>query len=319
VAPDRGSEASGGRVRIESPRRQRSRAIVTGGAGFIGSHLVDRLVAEGLEVLVIDDLSTGRAGNVPDDVELQQRDIAAGSFDALFRRWRPDVVFHLAAQSSVSRSVQDPARDLAVNVLGTHHVTSAARISGSRLVFVSSGGAIYGETRRAATELTPPAPLSYYGVHKLAAERHVSLAASECAILRPSNVYGPRQVGGLDGAVVAAFIEQARGSQVLEIHGSGAQSRDFIHVTDIVEALWQLSRPAGPTGTWNVSAGRSISVSGLAEMIERAVGHPLGRHYASRRSGDVNRSAISSARLRRLGWKPTIGLARGVRELLELA
>jgi len=318
VPRDRRPEASRG-SRSESLRHQPSRAIVTGGAGFIGSHLVDRLVAEGLEVLVIDDLSTGRAGNVPDGTELAVRDIAEGRLEALFRRWRPDVVFHLAAQASVSRSVQDPARDMAVNVLGTHHVAGAARDRGARLVFVSSGGAIYGETRRAATELTPPAPMSYYGVHKLAAEGHVILAASEHAILRPSNVYGPRQVGGLEGAVVAAFIEQARGDQILEIHGSGAQSRDFIHVTDVVEALWQLSGPTAPNGTWNVSSGRSISVADLAAVIERAIGHPLARRHARRRAGDVDRSAISAARLRRLGWKPTVGLARGVRELLERA
>ena len=300
-------------------RPDRSRVIVTGGAGFIGSHLVDRLVAEGLDVLVIDDLSTGRDGNVSGGVALEQRDIAAGRLDALFRQWRPEVVFHLAAQASVSRSVQDPARDLAVNVLGTHHVTCAARGSGSRLVFVSSGGAIYGETPRAATELTRPAPMSYYGVHKLAAEGHVAIAGLEFAILRPSNVYGPRQVGGLEGAVVAAFIERARSNRALDIHGSGEQARDFVHVADVVESLWQLSRPTAPTGTWNVSSGRSITIADLAAVVERVVGHPLSRSHASRRPGDVDRSAISSARLRRLGWRPMVGLARGIRLLVDQA
>ena len=171
-----------------------ARAIVTGGAGFVGSHLVDRLLAEGYAVLVVDDLSSGRPENVATGAELERLDIATDDLEPVFRRWRPRVVFHLAAQASVPLSMSAPLRDLAVNVGGTNRVTAAGRSAGAdRIVFVSSGGAVYGETKRAATEETRPAPASYYGVHKLAAEGHVALGGLAYAIARPSNIYGPRQ------------------------------------------------------------------------------------------------------------------------------
>lgn len=308
--------ACGGRARATS----RPRTIVTGGAGFVGSHLVDRLVAEGHEVLVVDDLSSGRAGSLRTEAQLEQLDVASDDLEAVFRDWLPSVVFHLAAQASVPISSQAPLRDLAVNVVGTHRVGAAARASGaSRLVFVSSGGAVYGETARPATERARPAPSSYYGAHKLAAESHVELAGVPYAIARPSNIYGPRQAAGLEGAVVAAFIDQALRDGKLLIHGDGSQTRDFIHVVDVVEALWRLSRSDTPSGTWNVAAGRRITIAGLAETVERAVGRPLGRARGPRRVGDVTHSAISAARLRGLGWRPSIGLSAGVIALVRAA
>lgn len=296
----------------------RPRTIVTGGAGFVGSHLVDRLVAEGHEVLVIDDLSSGHAGNLASEARLEQLDVASDELGAVFRGWLPNVVFHLAAQASVPISSQAPLRDLAVNVVGTHRVGAAARASGaSRLVFVSSGGAVYGETERPATERARPAPSSYYGAHKLAAESHVELAGVPYAIARPSNIYGPRQAAGLEGAVVAAFIDQAIRDGKLLIHGDGSQARDFIHVADVVEALWRLSQSDAPSGIWNVAAGRRVTIAELAEVVERAVGRPMGRAWGARRAGDVTHSAISAARLRSLGWRPSIGLSAGVTALVR--
>ena len=175
--------------------------MVTGGAGFVGSHLVDRLVADGQSVLVIDDLSSGRATNLPDTVRLEKLDVSTDAVAAVVDAWRPAIVYHLAAQTSVPRSMEDPLRDLSVNVAGTHRTVAAAHACGvARLVFVSSGGAVYGETPRAASEATRPAPTSYYGIHKLAAEGHVALSGIPHAIVRPSNIYGPRQSGGLEGA-----------------------------------------------------------------------------------------------------------------------
>ena len=304
----------GRRTRAEN----RPRVIVTGGAGFVGSHLVDRLVAEGRDVLVIDDLSTGRPENLPTEARLERVDVATGDLEATFRDWRPSVVFHLAAQASVPVSTQDPLRDLAVNVVGTHRVGAASRASGAgRLVFVSSGGAIYGETSRPATERTLPAPASYYGVHKLAAEGHIELAGLSYAIARPSNIYGPRQTAGLEGAVVAAFIDQALRDGSLQIHGDGSQTRDFVHVADVVEALWRLSRADVPNGTWNVAAGRRVTIAGLADVVERTVGRPLGRVARPRRAADVTHSAISARRLRGLGWRPSIGLPAGIEVLVR--
>ena len=295
----------------------RPRSIVTGGAGFVGSHLVDRLVAEGHEVLVVDDLSSGRSRNLASTARLAQLDIADDELGDVFQAWRPNVVFHLAAQASVVISVNDPLRDLAVNVVGTHRVGLAARESGaSRLLFVSSGGAIYGEAVKPATERTLPAPSSHYGIHKLAAEGHVALAGISYAIARPSNIYGPRQAAGLEGAVVAAFTDQASRDQPLTIHGDGSQTRDFIHVTDVVEALWQLSRSDVPSGPWNVAVGNGMTIAGLADIVEEAAGRPLGRTATPRRPGDVMHSAMSAARLRGIGWRPSIGLSAGVKALI---
>ena len=297
---------------------RRPRAIVTGGAGFIGSHLVDRLLAEGVAVLVVDDLSSGDPGNVAAGARLEQLDIVGEDLEQLFGRWDPAIVFHLAAQVSVGRSLEDPLRDLAVNVIGTHRVATAARTSGAgRLVFVSSGGAVYGETSRPASERTPPAPASYYGIHKLAAEGHIQLAGVPSAILRPSNVYGPRQRAGLEGAVVASFIQQALMGDRLTIHGDGAQTRDFVHVRDVADALWKLGRPGVQRGIWNVAAGKNTTIIELAGIVEEACGHQLTREHGPRRSGDVTCSAISAFRLRKLGWRPSVGLSDGIAELLR--
>lgn len=295
----------------------RARAVVTGGAGFIGSHLVDRLLADSTDVLVIDDLSSGTAANVASAATFERLDVASADLDRLLRAWRPDVVYHLAAQASVARSIEHPLVDLHVNVVGTHRVAAAAKAANAgRLVFVSSGGAIYGETSRAATERTRPAPASYYGVHKLAAEGHVRLAALPYAILRPSNVYGPRQAGTLEGAVVAAFIEQGLRLGAIRIHGDGLQTRDFLHVHDMVEALRVVGRSSATSGTWNVAAGESTSIAALADLVERAVGHRLERTFGPRRPGDVASSLVSAARLRRLGWAPNIDLSDGIRDLV---
>lgn len=294
------------------------RALVTGGAGFVGGHLVDRLATDGWGVLVIDDLSSGRTTNVPDGVRVERLDIAVDELDLVARAWRPTVVFHLAAQTSVPVSMQAPLRDLAVNVTGTHRVAAAARAAGAaRLVFVSSGGAIYGETSRPATEVTLPAPSSYYGVHKLAAEGHVILCGLPYAIARPTNIYGPRQASGLEGAVVAAFVSQGLARQPLTIDGDGRQTRDFVHVRDVVDALVRLGDTKGPVGLWNVASGRRISIAELAGIVERGVGRQLGRVHRPARLGDVRNSGASAARLRRLGWRPTVSLARGIRELLD--
>ncbi len=295
-----------------------ARTIVTGGAGFVGGHLVDRLVGDGHQVLVIDDLSTGRVENVAGEARLEQVDIATGRLDELFDHWRPSVVYHLAAQASVPSSMDDPLRDIAVNVIGTHRVALASRrVGADRLVFVSTGGGIYGETERPATETTIPAPHSYYGAHKLAAESHVMLSGLPYAIARPSNIYGPRQAAGLEGAVVAAFIRQATEDGRFRIHGDGQQTRDLINVVDVVQALWRLGVPETPVGIYNVSSGQATRINDLATMIERDLGRRLERVSSPRRAGDVVHSVLSNARLRHLGWTATVTLSEGIASLLK--
>jgi UDP-glucose 4-epimerase len=291
------------------------RVLVTGGAGFIGSHLVHRLAAGNDPVLVADDLSSGRRDWLPAGVAFERVDIAEPAIERVIRAWRPSLVFHLAAQASVARSHGDPERDLAVNVLGTLRVArAAAAVRATRLVFVSSGGAVYGETRRAATETTPAQPRSIYGIHKLAGEGHVRLAGLSHAVVRPSNVYGPRQTGGLEGAVVAAFVEQIATGR-LEIHGDGRQTRDFVHVRDVVEALTLLGS-LEVDGTWNVCGGRSTSINQLATIVERESGTVLQRSFHPRRAGDVDASLLSNRRLRALGWRPGTTLRAGLLELI---
>jgi UDP-glucose 4-epimerase len=298
-------------------RSARPRALVTGGAGFVGSHLVDRLIDEGHDVLVIDDLSSGRAGNVPPAARVERADVASADLDGLFRSFRPATVYHLAAQASVPASMADPLRDLAVNVVGTHRVAAAARAGGSgRIVFVSSGGAVYGETERPATERTLPAPASYYGVHKLAAEGHVALSGLSYAIARPSNIYGPRQAPGLEGAVVASFLDQAGRDGTLRIHGDGKQTRDLVHVSDVVDALCRLAQEDMGPGVWNIGTGAAVSISELADLVESACGRTLQRSFGPRRPGDIAASNISARRLRGLGWRPTVSLAEGIDDLI---
>jgi UDP-glucose 4-epimerase len=292
--------------------------VVTGGAGFIGHHLVRALEDRGDDLLVIDDLSGEISGGLRPDTRLERLDITRDDLHRPIARWRPSVVYHLAAQVSVPRSMEDPERDLAVNALGTLRVVHAVNAAGvRRLVFTSSGGAIYGEMERPATETSPSKPLSYYGVHKLLAEQYVRWSGIDHAIARPSNVYGPDQPTGGEGAVIAAFVSAARQSSPLVIHGDGTQRRDFLHVADLVSALVLLGGQS-ESGTWNVSSGRATSVLELAQLLVQLTGRPLEITHGDRRPGDVNDSCLASDRLRQLGWSPRVSLAEGLRQLVKM-
>lgn len=293
-----------------------SRVLVTGGAGFIGHHLVRALTESGSEVLVVDDLSTGRPDRLRPDIRLECLDLSRVDVGSVVKSWRPRSVFHLAAQASVPRSEADPERDLAVNGLGTLRVAAAARAAGiERLVFASSGGAIYGETADPATEDSPGQPKSFYGAHKLLGEMYVRASGVPHAIARPSNVYGRGQKDLGEGAVVAAFVNAARSGTPLAIHGDGRQLRDFVHVEDVVEALLLLEA-APDSGTWNVASGTSISILHLAEVVEAVSGRHHERRFAPARPADINTSRISAARLMSRGWVPRVTLRQGLGGLL---
>jgi UDP-glucose 4-epimerase len=290
------------------------RVVITGGAGFIGRHLVQRYVASGHETLIVDDFSASSARDLPPGVELIRADIADPATGRRLARAHPDVVIHAAAQVSVSRSLRNPTRDRELNVVGTENVLRGAR-GARRFVFVSSGGAVYGEAVT-AREGDPARPVNFYGVHKWTAERYVMLSGLPYAIARPANVYGPGQRSDLEGGVVAIFCERARKRQPLSIYGDGEQCRDFVHVRDVVRAIAAMAETRH-VGTWNVGTGVATSLNELASLVEKARGQELQREHLPPRPGDARLSTMDiSAAVAQLGWRPEIALADGLQELV---
>jgi UDP-glucose 4-epimerase len=289
--------------------------LVTGGAGFIGSHVVDALLAAGEAPVVLDDFSTGDRTNLPGDVEVIEADIADPGVVARISTLNLRAVVHAAAQVSVAASMEDPALDLAVNVGGTANVLAGARAAGAeRFVFLSSGGGIYGETD-GADENTLPRPKSYYGAHKYLAERYVELDGISYAIARLANVYGPRQRTDLEGGVVAIFAQRLRKGLPVTINGTGEQSRDFVHVGDVVDALLVMA-DSRIEGTWNVGTSRAISVLELLRALEAAIRPAVEVRHGPARHGDVRSSRLSIEAIERdLGWRPGYDLARGVADM----
>jgi UDP-glucose 4-epimerase len=294
------------------------RALITGGAGFIGSHLVDALLAAGLEVTVIDDLSSGAARRVSGEADLHQLDIVdRKALDAVVDAARPQAIFHLAAQASVTASVADPTRDCAVNVQGTLNVLEAASRHRAPLVFTSTGGALYGDDAPLPTsEDRIPAPLSPYGASKLAGEAYVrtwSLSSGvPHAICRLGNVYGPRQNPHGEAGVVAIFTHHLHAGRSPKLYGEGRPTRDYVHVADVVAALRAAS---GIAGTFNVATGVETDVMTLWQVLLEASGANVNPTLAPLREGELQRSCIDPSLARReLGWEPRIPLDRGLRD-----
>jgi len=295
------------------------RAIVTGGAGFIGSHVADALLARGDEVHVVDNMATGKRENLPAGAEHHERDIREPLED-LFDEVRPDACFHLAAQADVNVSTQRPDYDAEVNVLGTIRVLEAARRVGARVVFSSTGGAIYGECDRPADEDYPRRPLSPYGTAKLCAEEYLGtwnrLHGTSHVVLRFANVYGPRQDSGLEGGVVAIFLERLAKDEPTAIFGDGEQTRDFVYVGDVARATLAALQVDG--GAFNIGAGVETTVTELHELCLRVAGRGEPPVYAEARLGDVRRSVLEVSRAaRELRWRPEVSLEDGLRRSWE--
>jgi UDP-glucose 4-epimerase len=292
------------------------RAIVTGGAGFIGSHVADALVARGDDVHVVDNLATGSRANIPADAELHELDIRDEALQELAAQLRPEVVFHLAAQADVGTSVEQPAFDADVNVVGTVRVLEAARAAGSRVVFASTGGAIYGECERPAREDDERRPVSPYAVAKLAGEEYLAtwnrLHGSSHVTCRLANVYGPRQLPKLEGGVVAIFLDRLRDGQETEIFGDGEQTRDFVHVEDVAQAF--LAAAAAPTaGIYNVGTGVATSILELHRLCAETAGREQEARLAAARPGDIRHSVLDPGHTdRELGWRARTALADGL-------
>jgi UDP-glucose 4-epimerase len=291
------------------------RAIVTGGAGFIGSHAAVALVERDDEVVVADNLSSGKRENVPAGARFEEIDIRDPALAALFDDIRPELCFHLAAQADVATSVKRPDYDADVNVVGTVRVLEAARRHGTHIIFSSTGGAIYGECDGPAPEDTPRQPISPYGIAKLAGEEYLAgwnrLYGTGHVSLRFANVYGPRQQPELEGGVVAIFLDRMAHDAPSRIFGTGAQTRDFVYVGDVVGALLAASGRSG--GVYNVGTGRETSVNELHALCRAATGSTLEPEHVPARAGEVLRSVLDpSLAARELGWQAKVSLEAGL-------
>jgi UDP-glucose 4-epimerase len=301
------------------------RVLVTGGAGFIGSHVADAYIKRGEQVWILDDLSSGRTANIPAAAKFIQASINDEAVDQLFSAVGGfDIVNHHAAQMDVRTSVENPRFDAQSNVDGLLNVLECARKHGtSRVLFVSSGGVVYGEPeQRPTAEPAPKAPLSPYGVTKLAAEYYLNyyrvVHGMEYAALRYSNVYGPRQNPHGEAGVVAIFASRLRAQKPLTIFGDGHQTRDYVFVGDVVAANMLLSDTLLPsTGdldqrAFNVGTQAETSVRELADALMTVSGNVVEVNYATARPGELRHSCLDTTQLRALGWQPAHSLNEGL-------
>ena len=299
------------------------RALVTGGAGFIGSHLVDRLVADGQSVCVLDDLSTGSASNVPSQASFERVDICDWpSLRDVVAAFKPDAVFHAAAQTDVGRSIREPDFDARVNVVGGLNVLRAAAAAGARRVVYASSAAVYGTPERLpVSETHPTRPISDYGSSKLALEHYLHAYQArgliEYAALRYANVYGPRQRSDGEAGVVAIFTHRMLAGEPVTIFGDGTKTRDYVFVADVVEATVRAA--TGPAGVVaNLGWGHEVSDLELYREIAAATRYKKEPIYAADRPGDIGRMSLDAAVARRTwDWTPTVALRDGVRRVVE--
>ena len=296
----------------------KKRILVTGGAGFIGSHVADRLVGAGHEVAVVDNLSSGKREFVPAAAQFFPYDIKERKTYELIFDWGPQVIIHHAAQMSVQVSVQDPILDAEDNILGSLNIlNAAAKVGVKKFIFASTGGAIYGdEAPIPARETDPPRPECPYGIAKLSVEHYLHFYHREHGItpvvLRYANVYGPRQNGLGEAGVVAIFTEKFLADEQPVINGDGLQTRDFTYVGDIAQAnLLALSHPEA--GIFNIGTGRETDILTIYLTLQRLAGSPLAPVHGPPKPGEQRRSALNYDLAREvLGWQPRIGLEEGL-------
>jgi len=304
------------------------KALVTGGAGFIGSHVADRLLAAGFDVTILDNLSSGRRENVPAAARFVEGCITSPEAAALVREGGFDVLCHLAAQIDVRRSVEDPAFDARINVLGTLNLLEAVRTASprTRVIFSSTGGALYGDfATPPSDELTAKDPEAPYGIAKLAAEYYLAYYGRvhrlDTVALRYGNVYGPRQDPHGEAGVVAIFCNRLLDGRALTVFGDGTQTRDYVFVGDVADmnvrvAQAELPSPARlDARAFNVGTGVETSVNTLAATLQRAAGSATPIEYAPARPGELQRSALDIDKARTvLGWSPAVSVEDGLTE-----
>jgi len=298
------------------------RVIVTGGAGFIGSHLTDAFLARGDDVTVIDDLSAGRPARLDDRVSLHKLSVTDGRISDAIESVRPDLICHLAAQIDVRASVARPADDAQTNVVGSINVFEAAKAVGARVLFCSTGGALYGrDAPIPSMEDVLPLPESPYGIGKYCAEQYLGLFnrlhGTAHSVLRLANVYGPRQDPTGEAGVVSIFCSKMLAGSNPTIFGDGSQTRDYVYIGDVVSAFLAAADQRRP-GTWNIGTGAEVSVLDLVRVVAEAAGRTADYALAPPRPGELQRSALAVDRaMLDLGWKATTGLDEGVRAVCD--
>jgi len=295
------------------------RVLVTGGAGFIGSHVVDRLLADGHSVDVVDNLATGQRERVPSAVRLHVCDLRDARLDAVVAAARPEAVVHVAAQAAVSRSVLDPSFDASVNVMGTIALLEVCRRAGvRRVVYTSTGGAAYGDTDVLPTpEDHPLRPASPYGVSKVTAERYLEcwagLTGGRGLTLRLANVYGPRQDPAGEAGVIAIFTSRLLADAPCVVNGDGEQTRDYVYVGDVADAVARAVASADATGIANIGTGVETTVNELYRRLARLIGVSRAAEHGPAKLGEQRRSLLDAARAKSLlGWRPSTPLDEGL-------
>lgn len=298
-------------------------ALVTGGAGFIGSHLVDALVKKGVQVTVVDDASTGNRVHVHSAATFHKMSVTSPAFSKLVETVKPEVIFHLAAQISVQKSVENPLKDAQVNVLGTLRlIEAAAKAKVKKIVFSSTGGALYGSsTLPPYAETAPVEPPSPYGIAKRASEMYLAFAQEVLGVpsvcLRYANVYGPRQSTAGASGVIAAFSKQLLAGKSPTIYGTGTQSRDFVYVGDVVEANLLAARK-NIQGVLNIGTGRKTSVNELFALVKRATDSRAAAVHKPGKLGEVMHSCLDASKAKAmLGWEPKVTLEQGLARTVE--
>jgi UDP-glucose 4-epimerase len=302
--------------------------LITGGAGFIGSHVADLFLERGWNVSIIDDLSTGRLENIPEKARFHELSITSPEASKLVRDGEFDVLAHLAAQMDIRRSVDDPVFDATTNLVGTLNLMEGVRSGTARTltIFASTGGALYGNTSRPPNhENTPKDPESPYAVSKLSGEYYLAYYGrvhnAEAVALRFGNVYGPRQDPHGEAGVVAIFCGRILRSEPLTVFGDGLQTRDYVYVGDVARAMFVTATSPLPTKggidarAFNVGTGRGTSVIELAKLLQAAAGSNVPLNFAPHRPGEVQDSFLACSKAHELmGWKPEIGLPQGLKQ-----